>query len=127
MNINEVQSAIDSISSNLAEKVKVRSVNLTIEALSDPRLHIHYNPKFTDDWNDDCREYFRGDIMTMLADAAAWVQAQPTRAEAERNAYLGKLADAVEYGRKIGIDDALVNPLVEAMKRLSENIITKQE
>lgn len=127
MNTSEVQSAIDSISSNLAEKVKVRSVNLTIEALSSPRLTISYNPKFSADWNDNCYESFYGDIMTILADAAAWVQAQPTRAETERNAYLTRLADAIEYGRKIGIDDALVNPLVEAMKRLSENIITKQE
>lgn len=127
MNINEIQSAIDSISSNLAEKVKVHNVYITIEAFGAPRLTISYNPKFSADWNDYCHQTFYGDIMTMLADAAAWVQAQPTRAEMERNAYLARLADAVEYGRKIGIDDALVNPLVEAMKRLSENIITKQE
>lgn len=127
MNTNEIQSAIDSISDTLAEKVRVRNVYITIEAFGAPRLVISYNPKFSTDWNDDCHQAFYGDIMTMLADAAAWVQAQPTRAEMERNAYLARLADAVEYGRNIGIDDALVNLLVKAMKRLSENIITKQE
>ena len=127
MNINEVQSALDSISATLAEKVRVRNVYLTVEAFSSPHLVISYNPKFSDDWTDVVYQTFHGEVRTALADAAAWVQAQPTRAEMERNAYLTRLADAVEYGRKIGIDDALVNPLVEAMKRLSENIITKQE
>lgn len=44
----------------------------------------------------------------------------------ERQAYLERLAEAVEYGRRVGIDEVLVNPLVEAIKRLSENIITHQ-
>lgn len=127
MNFTEIQQSIDSIASNLADKVKVNDVCLTVACYQDPRLVISYNPKFSDEWSDKVYQTFYGDVRTALADAAAWVQAQPTRAEMERNAYLARLADAVEYGRKIGIDDALVNPLVEAMKRLSENIITKQE
>lgn len=127
MNINEVQSAIDSIAGTLADKVKVNDVYLTVTCYQVPRLVISYNPKFSSDWNDNVYQTFHGDTLTLLADAAEWVQAQPTKAERERTAYLSRLADAVEYGRKIGIDDALVNPLVEAMKRLSENIITKQE
>lgn len=127
MNITEIQQAIDSIASTLAEKVRVQDVYLTVACHQCPRFVISYNPKFSDDWNDNQHQTFYGDTRAVLADAAAWVQAQPSKAEAEREAYLTRLADAVEYGRKIGIDDALVNPLVEAMKRLSANIITKQE
>lgn len=127
MNITEIQQAIDSIAGTLAEKVRMQDVYLTVACHQRPRLVISYNPKFSDDWNDNLHQTFYGDTRAVLADAAAWVQAQPSKAEREREAYLARLADAVEYGRKIGIDDALVNPLVEAMKRLSANIITKQE
>ena len=47
----------------------------------------------------------------------------PEKAERERNNYLRKIAAAVEYGKKVGIDDDLINPLVEQLKRLSSNII----
>lgn len=127
MNVTEIQQAIDSIAGTLAEKVKVQDVYFAVTCYQHPRLVISYNPKFSDDWNDNQYQTFYGDTRTILADTAAWVQAQPPKASREREAYLTRLADAVEYGRKIGIDDALVNPLVEAMKRLSANIITKQE
>lgn len=127
MNFTEIQQSIDSIAGNLADKVKVNDVYLTVTCYQGPRLVISYNPKFSSDWLDEVRQTFHGDPLTILTDAAEWVQAQPTKAERERDAYLMRLADAIEFGRKIGIDDALVNPLVEAMKRLSENIITKQE
>lgn len=47
----------------------------------------------------------------------------PDLAERQRTNYLRKIADAVEYGRKVGIDEALINPLLEQMKKLSSNII----
>lgn len=127
MNFTEIQQSIDSIAGNLADKVKVNDVYFTAACYQGPRLAISYNPKFSSDWLDEVRQTFHGDPLTILTDADEWVRAQPTKAERERDAYLSRLADAIEFGRKIGIDDALVNPLVEAMKRLSENIITKQE
>jgi len=47
----------------------------------------------------------------------------PELEERQRNNYLKKIAAAVEYGKKVGIDDTLINPLMEQMKRLSANII----
>lgn len=47
----------------------------------------------------------------------------PDLNERQRTNYLRKLADAVEYGKQVGIDEALINPLLEQMKKLSSNII----
>lgn len=126
MHTSAIQTAIDSLYEHLHEKTKVNSISFTLQYATSPVLTICYNPKFSTDWNDDKYQSFYGDPQTILADAAAWAQAMPTRAENERQAYLERLAEAVEYGRRVGIDEVLVNPLVEAMKRLSENIITHQ-
>ena len=126
MHISEIQTAIDSLYEHLHEKTKVNSITFTLRYAAGLQLTICYNPKFSADWNDDKYQSFYGDPQTILDDAAAWAQAMPTRAENERQAYLERLAEAVEYGRRVGIDEVLVNPLVEAMKRLSENIITHQ-
>jgi len=48
----------------------------------------------------------------------------PTPEEAEHQEFLKLLARVVEKGRDVGIDDLVINPLVEAMKKLSENAIT---
>ena len=127
MHTSAIQTAIDSIYEHLHEKTKVGSITFTLRYASDPQLTVCYNPKFSEDWNDDKYQSFYGDDpQTILVDAADWALAMPTRAENERQAYLERLAEAVEYGRRVGIDEVLVNPLVEAMKRLSENIITHQ-
>lgn len=127
MHTSEIQTAVDQLYEHLHEKTKVNSITFTLQyAVVSPCLTISYNPKFSEDWNDNKYQSFYGDPQTILADAAAWAQAMPIRAENERQAYLERLAEAVEYGRRVGIDEVLVNPLVEAMKRLSENIITHQ-
>jgi hypothetical protein len=51
------------------------------------------------------------------------IREMPDLAERERTLYLKKVAEAVEYGRKVGVDQALINPLLEQMKKLSSNII----
>lgn len=126
MHTSAIQTAIDSLYEHLHEKTKVGSITFTLQYATGPRLTICYNPKFSTDWNDDKYQSFHGDPQTILDDASDWALAMPTRAENERQAYLERLAEAVEYGRRVGIDEVLVNPLVEAMKRLSENIITHQ-
>lgn len=41
-------------------------------------------------------------------------------------AFMEKLGDVIDLGKSEGIEVSFVNPLVETMKRLSENIITHQ-
>lgn len=47
----------------------------------------------------------------------------PPRADRERAIYLSHIAAAIEYGKKIGIDEEFINPLALQMKKLSSNIV----
>jgi hypothetical protein len=47
----------------------------------------------------------------------------PSRADRDRATYLKHIAKAIEFGKKIGIDEQFINPLELQMKRLSANII----
>lgn len=58
-----------------------------------------------------------------LAEVEAIIKTLPSKEDRERNQYLKHLAKAVEYGKKVGLDDTLINPLELQMKRLSANII----
>lgn len=58
-----------------------------------------------------------------LAEVETLIKTLPSKEDRERNQYLKHLARAVEYGKKVGIDDDFINPLVLQMKRLSENVI----
>lgn len=50
----------------------------------------------------------------------------PPKEDRERSEYLRRIAAAIEYGKKIGIDEAFINPLELQMKKLSSNIIEAQ-
>lgn len=47
----------------------------------------------------------------------------PPKEDRERSEYLRRIASAIEYGKKIGIDETFINPLELQMKKLSSNII----
>ena len=58
------------------------------------------------------------------ADAA--IAAMPDKASRNLNEFLSLVAKAADYGNEVGIDVDLVNPLVVAMKQVSENALTYQ-
>lgn len=49
--------------------------------------------------------------------------ALPSLEDRNRSTYLQHIAKAIEFGKKIGIDEAFINPLELQMKKLSANII----
>lgn len=72
--------------------------------------------------------YFHGDTEDeVLKKMRQHIYALPSLAERQRNEYLKKLGSAVEYGKKIGLDEHLINPLELQMKKLSGNIIEYHE
>lgn len=62
----------------------------------------------------------------VLASMEGWVSALPTRDEANLREFMSALGDVIDLGRQNNIEVAFVNPLVETMKRLSENVLTFQ-
>lgn len=66
----------------------------------------------------------KGDVAAAFNAMVVKVRAIPSRAERQRDMFLGLLSKATEYGRQVGIDDEFVNPLSVLAKKLSENAIT---
>jgi hypothetical protein len=56
----------------------------------------------------------------------AFIAALPSQDETRMKEFMTALSDVIELGRQNGIDVDHVNPLVDTMRRLSENIITDQ-
>jgi len=69
-------------------------------------------------------QFFSGDDAGMvLANLESWSANLPDREERKKAEFTVQLAKTIEMGRANGIDVQFVNPLIEAMKRLSENAI----
>ncbi len=60
--------------------------------------------------------------------AMAWekIDALPSAKEENTRAFMADLGKLIDSGREIGLEVEYLNPLVESMKKLSENIITYQ-
>jgi len=131
MTADEIQTRIDAIAKAMEGRTKVGTVTYWLDNHGPQKVHIRHNPKFTGEWHDDVSQSFRtgvnGDTPADILDAAdAWAASLPTRDEAERAAFMDKLAGVIEHGKRIGIEDGFVNPLLDLMKKLSENALTHQ-
>lgn len=77
-----------------------------------------------DDWNSSVSQYFHGDdFAELLNQARAWVFAQKTPEEIRKEKFIAQLGRVIDEGKEIGFDVDFMNPLVETMKRLSENVL----
>lgn len=131
MHTDDIQKRIDAIAATMSGRTKVCAVNFEIGASVEPRAYIRHNPKLSSNWNDEEGMFFKvgrdGDtIDAILTAAQAWASKLPTREETDLAIFRDKLADTIEHGNRIGVDIEVVNPLMEAMKRLSENVLTHQ-
>lgn len=75
---------------------------------------------------DECRTFPADSVEHAFDAALAFIASMPTIEETNFKRFAAALGEAIELGQKAGIDVKFVNPLVEAMERLSANIITHQ-
>lgn len=54
------------------------------------------------------------------------INALPSPEEAVTHEYLGKVADAIDFGTKHSIDDKYVTPLRGVTKAMTDNLLTKE-
>jgi len=66
------------------------------------------------------------DLGKALDAVDAHIAALPSREEAKLKHFMSALGDIIDMGRANNIEVDFVNPLVETMKRLSENALTFQ-
>lgn len=70
-------------------------------------------------------EFIYGDdLPDIFRKASAFISEQPSAEEAKMNAFMKALGGVIDLGNRNGIEVDFLNPLVETMKRLSENALT---
>lgn len=128
MDTQEIQRRLDVMVSAMVGKGKAMpTAYLSIDGAAEPSLSLGWKKRGAR--NDYDKDYtgFRGpDIGILLANAEAAIQDLPPLADELLAEFTTQLAATIEMGRGIGIDAEFINPLTEAMKRLSENALTDQ-
>lgn len=75
----------------------------------------------------DTYQWFKGDAPDeILAAMGTFIAGLPAPEETQMKEFMSALSDVIELGRTNGINVEFINPLTEAMKRLSSNILTDQ-
>lgn len=122
MTLEEIQTRIDALGARMVAKgLRSPEPEYHMRANMDGNVHISWvKTGVSNDWD---RHY---KIFDTLDEADAFVEEMPDRKQRETADFMAKLGDVIDLGRKIDIDVSYVNPLIETMKRLSENVITHQ-
>lgn len=124
MNTNEIQARLDAMPAKLTDRgVAQPSPTLTLNAnAAMGGMIMWFEPKNGYNYQSS---HFKGETADeIVSSMEAWIAALPTRDERRMAEFTEALASVIELGHANGIDVEFVNPLTEAMKRLSENALT---
>lgn len=126
MTIDEIYVAINPLPAMLSQKGKADPrVRFEIEANAGINISLDWQKrhgayKFERDYN-----VFSGDCFEQaLVKAIAFIKAMPTAEQAKLHEFMGALGKLIDSGKEDGIAVDYMNPLLDTMKRLSENVIT---
>jgi hypothetical protein len=81
-------------------------------------------PYAMNDWEHDYEWFLGSDFSTALDKAITFINALPSAEQAKLHHFMGKLGKLIDGAKSDGINVDYLNPLLDTMKRLSENIIT---
>lgn len=126
MTIEEIYAAINPMPALLSAKGKVNpEASFGIEANAGLYISLKWK-KYgaVSEWD---REYFvftGRDFDECLSKAQEHIAALPSAEAARLQQFMNKLGNLIDIGRDEGIAVDYLNPLLDTMKRLSENVIT---
>lgn len=124
--INDIYAAINPMPAMLSAKGKVSpEVSFDIEANAGLRITLKWK-KYgaTSDWDRDYHVFSGRDFSECLSKAQAHITALPSAEQARLQQFMNKLGHLIDIGKDEGIEVDFLNPLLDTMKRLSENVIT---
>lgn len=125
MHTDHIQEQMDNLSrAMLAKGLREPKAEVHIEAHAAPLVFMRWGK-----WKepDESVEVIRDpDIRQAIEDAFTLIANLPSPEEAKRQQFMSALGRVIDLGRENGIEVDFVNPLVETMKRLSENALTYQ-
>lgn len=127
--VQGVQNALnDLIAAMLGKGLISPNASMTIKGNEDSYIHLEWKKRQSKEYNPNDREYKFFHVSETLdaafIDARSFIEAMQNKAERERQMFMDNLAETIEIGRRIGIEDGYVNPLLDMMKKLSENAIS---
>jgi len=126
--IENIYTDINPLPAALSAKGKIKpDVWVCIEANAGIRVSMSWDKRHQTYSYD--REYktFSGDSFQEVLDKAlAFIQQLPSAEQATLHEFMAKLGKLIDAGKADGIDLDYMNPLLDTMKRLSENVITFQ-
>ncbi len=120
--LHQVQDRLDALAkAMLAKGLIAPDADFRLRSDGEPSILLTHR-KVDGRWDHD-RHYLH---FKTLDEADAAIAAMPDKAARNLNEFLSLVAKAADYGNEVGIDAELVNPLIVAMKQVSENALTYQ-
>jgi len=126
--IDDIYAAINPLPAKLSAKGKVApSVDCRIEANANVWVAMSWRKSLTaNDWDKNYEHFMGNDFPQAFNKAVAFIDALPSAEQARIQEFMGQLGKLIDTGKAAGITVDYMNPLLDTMKRLSENIITYQ-
>jgi len=126
MTIEEIQKRLDALATAMIGKGLV-APEAVVTIASGGRLYVHLNWIGQGSSKKEYKFFYKGCIKDAIDAADAWVSALPTAETITMTTYLGKLADAVDYGHANGIPAEYVDPVRVTQKAMSDNLLEAQK
>lgn len=124
--IEDIYAAINSLPARLSAKGKVNpSVDFTVEANARMRITVRWK-KYgaVSEWEQDYNVLAGNSFDECLEKAEALIAGLPSAEQARLEQFMNKLGKLIDIGKDEGVAVDYLNPLLDTMKRLSENVIT---
>ena len=124
--IADVQKRIDPLPASMSAK-GLRQPNAQITITANSEMHGHLSWKDKREHYGSVYEFARGKTAAeILGKMEAFIAKLPAPEETRMKEFMAALSQAIDLGRENGIAVEFINPLTEAMQRLSNNILTDQ-
>ena len=124
--IAEIYAAINPLPAMLLAKGKIKpDVSVEIEANAGICVRMSWDKRHaTYSYEREYKSCIGGSFQEAFGKAVAAINELPSAEQALLHEFMGKLGKLIDAGKADGIALDYMNPLIDSMKRLSENVIT---
>jgi len=126
MNSSEIVSGMENVNAQLTDKGFQRvSSDMRVSDEGRWSLQVSYKDVTAeDDYSKEYKYFNASDVAGVFTEARIFIEGLASPEELRKAAFLKLMGKCIELGKEYGIDTEFTNPLVVAMKKLSENALT---
>jgi hypothetical protein len=124
--LQDVYNAINPLPAQLTAKGKINpEVRAELEANAQISVTMHWQKRASaSTWDREYKCFLGETFAKALGKATAFIAELPSAEQAVLHDFMGRLGKLIDAGKEDGIAVDFLNPLLDSMKRLSENVIT---